>query len=87
MGTVHMQGDQAVVEVDVYVTALPAQFFRFDAAVVPKDSSIKPPKVTFGTGSGSFSRYWSVMEPMLKLMADYMMTIHVTGAEGIHASQ
>jgi len=80
LGTIHKQGDETVLEVDVFVTGYPAQFYRFDATVVSKESDLKISKVSFSTGSGSFSHFWMVMEPMLKMMADGMMTVQATDA-------
>jgi hypothetical protein len=51
--------------VEVWVARCTAQFWEFRTSK----------GITFGTGSGSFREYWSILEPLFKNMANEMIVV------------
>jgi hypothetical protein len=75
LGTIHRESNMAIIDVDIYVTGMPAQFYRFDVTLVSKESNLKTSKFSVSTGSGNFRAFWKILDPLLEQMSQGMMTI------------
>jgi hypothetical protein len=59
-----------ITTIDVYVTAMPAQFWRFDIVRLCEDGDYRE-ELRLSTGSGRLSQYW----PVALLFAEHMIDV------------